>query len=296
MTQNPLSPADFAAIPPDYTGFKVMLMGPTGTGKSYSVGTLVDMGLEVFYLALEPGLESVIGYFTDPTPMGQGLASPPPNFHWHYIKANVQKFDQMKKTAGDIGKFDLSAIAKMRDPDRGKNNQMVQVYTVLNDFIDQRDGKSYGPVDDFKQNAVLVIDGLSALARIAMEMVTGAKPVRDKPDYGISQGNLMNLLLKLTSGCHCHFVLIAHVSREVDEIMGGIKLMPNVIGKAILADLTQPFSDVILTARETTKFYWDTANSQADLKTRNLPISSRLEPDFAQILGRWYSRAASLKG
>ena len=295
MTQV-LTPSDFAAVPEDYTGFKVMLMGPTGTGKTYSIGTLAQTGLETFYIGLEPGLESLIGFFTDPAPQGLGLPAPPPNFHYNYIKANTQKFDQMKKTAENIGKFDLSAIAKMRDPDRAKNNQMTQVYTVLNDFVDQRDGKHYGPVDDFKQNCVVVIDGLSALARIAMEMVTGSKPVRDKPDYGISQGNLMNLLLKLTSGCYCHFVLIAHVSREVDEVMGGVKLMPNVIGKAILADLTQPFSDVILATRETEKYFWDTANSQADLKTRNLPVSSRIAPDFGQILLRWYSRAASLKG
>lgn len=285
---------DFSKVPPDYTGFKTLLMGPTGTGKTFSIGTLVDCGLEVFYLSMEPGLESLVGYFTDPKPFGLGLASPPPNLHYHYLKANTQKFSQMQKTSENIGKFDLSAIAKMRDPDRAQNNQMQRVYEVLNDFPDQRDGKKYGSVDTFKQNAVVVLDGLSALSRIAMEMVTGSKPVRDKPDYGIAQGNLMNLILKLCSGCQCHVVLLAHVNREVDEIMGGVKLFPNTIGKAILSDLTQPFSDVILSQRETTKFYWDTANTQADLKTRNLPISSRIDPDFELILGKWYSRAISM--
>lgn len=289
----PLFPLPVEKFTPDYLGFKTLLMGPSGTGKTYSIGTLVDAGLEVFYLALEPGVETLVGYFIDPPPRGKGLDSLPLNFHFANIKANTQKFGEMKKTAGDIGRFDLSALAKMRDPNRAANNQMVAVYEMLNNFIDAKDGKAYGPVDDFSQNCVVVIDGLSALSRIAMEMVTGAKPMRDKPDYGIAQNNLMNLLLKLTSGCLCHFVLIAHVNREVDEILGGIKLFPNTIGKAILSDITQPFSDVILTVRENDKWFWDTANSQADLKTRNLPIGSKLPADFSQIAERWIKRAVA---
>jgi hypothetical protein len=282
-----------ANVPPEYTGFKSMIIGPTGTGKTRSIGTLVDLGLEVFYIALEPGLETLVGYFTDPKPEGQGLDTLPPNFHWHIIKANTQKFKEMKATAENIGKFDLSAIAKMRDPNRAANNQMLPLYECLNDFTDQRDGKKYGPVDSMGQNCVVVIDGLSALCRIAMEMVTGAKPVRDKPDYGIYAGNVSNLLLKLTSGCVCHFVILAHVDREVDEVMGGVKLFPSVLGNSLRANLTQPFSDVILATRETSKFFWDTANTQADLKTRNLPISSRIEPNFDQIFLRWAGRASA---
>lgn len=282
-----------AKVPKTYTGFKTMIMGPTGTGKTRSIGTLVDLGLEVFYIALEPGLETLVGYFTDPKPDGQGLEKLPPNFHWHIIKANTQQFSQMKATADNIGKFDLSAIAKMRDPNRASNNQMLPLYECLNDFTDQRDGKKYGPVDSFSQNSVIVIDGLSALCRIAMEMVTGAKPVRDKPDYGIYAGNVSNLLLKLTSGCVCHFVILAHVDREVDEVMGGVKLFPFVLGNSLRANLTQPFSDVILATRETSKFFWDTANSQADLKTRNLPLSSRIDPNFDKIFLRWLSRASA---
>jgi hypothetical protein len=271
-------------------------MGPTGTGKTYSIGTLVMAGLEVFYMGLEPGLESLIGFFTDPEPYGLGMDKPPANFHWTYIKANTQSFKQMKATASDIGKYDLSAITKMRDPNRAANNQMVSVYETLNNFVDTRDGKSYGSADDMPQNCVIVIDGLSALCRIAMEMITGAKPVRDKPDYGIYAGNVSSLLLKLCSGCRCHFVLLAHVDREADEIMGGIKLSPSILGSSLRSNLTQPFSDVILATRETSKYYWDTANSQADLKTRNLPISSRLEPDFKQIFTRWVTRARSSGG
>jgi len=273
-----------------YPGVNIILEGPTGTGKTFSIGTLVDSGLEVFYFALEPGLESLVGYYTDQhKPL-------PENLHWHYIQPRTKGFPQMKATADNIGKFDLSGLTKMRDIHRGTNNPMLEVYSVLNNFTDQKDGKEYGSVDSWDTSRVLVIDGLSALSRLCMEMVTGDKPVKDKPDYGIAQGNLMGLIHKLTSGCACHFVLIAHVNREVDDILGGVKLFPNTIGKAILSDIQQPFSDVILSVREGDKFFWDTANSQADLKTRNLPIQSKLPADFRPIIDKWTMRRNAAGG
>ena len=67
-------------------GFNVMLMGPAGSGKTHAIGTLVDAGLEVFYLALEPGLESLLGYWTD---RGKPI---PDNLHWHTLKAPDTSF------------------------------------------------------------------------------------------------------------------------------------------------------------------------------------------------------------
>jgi hypothetical protein len=84
---------------------------------------------------------------------------------------------------------------------------------------------------------------------------------------------------------------MAHVEREVDQILGGNKISVAVPGKAIGATILQPFSDVILSSREVDKFFWDTANSQADVKTRNLPIRSKITADFGQIYETWKSRA-----
>jgi hypothetical protein len=74
--------------------------------------------------------------------------------------------------------------------------------------------------------------------------------------------------------------------------MGGIKLMVSSLGKAITSQIPQPFSDVILSAREGDKFYWDTANSLADVKTRNLSIASKLPASFEPIWLRWEERRA----
>jgi hypothetical protein len=54
------------------------------------------------------------------------------------------------------------------------------------------------------------------------------------------------------------------------------------------------FSDVILSYREGTKFFWSTANPQADLKARNLPIADGLSQDFTAIIEKWKSRGGSM--
>ena len=271
-------------LPPSkYPGVNILLMGPSGTGKTFSISTIPE-DFEVFTLFLEPGLETLIGSYSD---NGKPL---PPNLHWHYLQPKVQGFDQLKAAADNIGKFDLAALTKIKDIRRSQANQLLDVYTILNDFPDQRTGKSFGPVDSWGSNRILVIDSLSALNRIAMDAVVGTKPVKDMAEWGIAQNQIMSLLHKLTSGCNCHFILIAHVEREVDQVMGGVKLMVSSLGKAITSQIPQPFSDVILATREGDKFYWDTANSLADVKTRNLPIASKLPATYEPILTKWSTR------
>ena len=198
--------------------------------------------------------------------------------------------------AEKVGKFDLKFLANYKDPKRADYNRFELIYSTLNNFTDQRTGQAFGAVDSWTNERVICIDGTTGLGDAAMEMMTGDKPVRDKPDYGVAQNNLMQLINKLTNGCVCHFVLIAHVDRLVDEVMGGVKLMPSTPGKAIQSIIAQPFSDVILTKREGATWYWDTADSSADLKTRNLPIQSKLPPDFAAIYKKWQSRRDAAVG
>lgn len=267
-----------------YPGFNVLLMGPSGTGKTRAISTLVSTGLKVRALFLEPGLETLIGVYSD---AGKPI---PENLAWHYIQPKTLGFDALKSTAELVGKFDLKALASMKDAKRSENNQAVEVYTQLNDFHDQRTGKKLGSADSWGTDTVLVVDSLSALNRIFMDMVVGTKPVRDQADWQVAQNNLMNIIHKLTSGCMCHFVLIAHVERLVDEVLGGVKLMPQTLGKAVAPQLPQPFSDVILSAREAGQWVWDTASTQADVKTRNLTIGSKLPPDFGPIYNKWLAR------
>lgn len=276
------------AVKSTLPGFNVLLMGPAGSGKTHSIKTLVDSGVEVFYLMLEPGLESLLGAWTD---AGKEV---PENLHWHQLKAPAASFTDLIDSATKINQLSLDGLAKMQDPNRSKHNQFIELLNALNNFPCDRTGQKFGPVNNWGTNRALVIDGMTGLNRAALSLVVGGKPVKSQSDWGIAQDQVEKIVRMLCDGCPCHFVLIAHVERETDQVLGGIKLTVSTLGKALAPKIPAMFSDVILTVREGTKWSWDTGNSQADVKARNIPFKAGLEPSFKQIVDKWKSRGGVL--
>ena len=270
--------------PPTLPGFNVLLMGPSGTGKTHSIGTLVDTGVDVYYLALESGMESLLGYWTD-----RGLPIPD-NLHWHKLAAPTADLTQMIANAKNINMLNLDSLAKMVDPNKSKHNQFISLLEALNNFPDDRTGEKHGPVNEWDQSRVLAIDGATGISNCAMSLVIGGKAVRNQSDWGIAQDQVEKIVRMLCDNCKCHFILLAHVERETDAVLGGVKLMVSTLGKALAPKFPSMFSDVILTARQADKWSWDTASAMADVKTRNLPIKSDNPPTFRPILSKWISR------
>jgi hypothetical protein len=273
-------------LAPPFTlpGVNVLLMGPSGTGKTYSIGTLVDLGVEVFYLALESGMESLLGYWTD---NGKEV---PSNLHWHKVSAPTASFTDMIANAKNINMLNLDSLAKMSDPNKSKHNQFISLLEALNNFPDDRTGEKYGPVNSWDQSRVLVVDGATGISQCAMALVVGGKAVRNQSDWGIAQDQVEKLVRMLCDNCACHFILLAHVERETDAILGGVKLMVSTLGKALAPKLPAMFSDVILAERTGDKWAWNTASAMADIKTRNLPIKSDNPPSFKAIFEKWLAR------
>jgi hypothetical protein len=259
-------------------------MGPAGTGKTTAIGTLVDAGIETFYMGLEPGLESLLGYWTD---KGKPV---PANLHWHVLEAPKASFADFLESATKVNTMNLESLAKMADPKRSNHNQFLKLIMTVNDFPDDRTGQKFGCVDTWGPDRAFVVDGLAGLSRAAMSLVVGGKPVRSQMDWGIAQDQVEKIIRMWTDNCRCHFVLIAHVERETDAVLGGVKIMVSALGKALAPKLNPMFSDVILTVREGTKFSWDTGSTMADVKTRNLPIAQGLAADFGKIISKWKSR------
>ena len=274
---------------PTLAGTNVLLMGPAGTGKTHSIGTLVDTGIEVFYLGLESGIESLFGYWRD---SGKEI---PSNLHWHILEAPTASFLELIDNAKKVNTLSFKSLAGVQDPHRSKYNQFISVLSNLNDFVDDRDGQSYGAFNEWDTSKVLVMDGLTGLNNASMSMVIGGKPVKNQAEWGIAQDQIYRLLDLLTASCKAHFVLISHVVRETDAILGGVKLTISTLGKALGPTIPPMFSDVILTVREGSSFYWDVANSTADVKSRNLPLQGKLKPDFGQILKTWEKRGGIYK-
>lgn len=273
-------------LTPPFTlpGFNVLLMGPSGTGKTHSIGTLVDLGIDVFYLALESGMESLLGYWTD---KGKPI---PDNLHWHKVAAPNASFSDMIQNAKNINMLNLDSLAKMTDPNKSKHNQFVALLEALNNFPDDRTGEKFGPVNLWDQSRVLVIDGATGISQCAMALVVGGKAVRNQSDWGIAQDQVEKLVRMLCDNCPCHFILLSHVERETDAVLGGVKLMVSTLGKALAPKFPAMFSDVILTERSGDKWTWNTSSAMADVKTRNLPMKADNQPDFKLIVEKWLSR------
>lgn len=272
-------------------GPKIALMGESGTGKTHAIGTLVDWcashGKDVFVLFTENGQETLSGYWKD-----RNLPIPS-NLYWSTVVTRSLGLKDLMDAADKVGKLSYEAVTKLSDPNRSANNSFLKILGACSNFKDDRTGKEFGPVDSFTLDQVFVMDSLSETANSCMKMVIGNKPTAALPDYGVAQNNLMNFLRLLTQGCVCPFAMTAHVSREKDEISGATKITIQAIGSAISSQIPPLFSDVILTTRESDKFYWDTAAFGAATKTRSLGYRSKINPDFGQIMDVWVKRSAA---
>lgn len=270
-------------------GVNVLLEGPPGSGKTYALGTLVSSfpSLECFYIGLESGIESLFAYWED------RKVAPPSNLHWHMLNllpSGGGGFGKMADTANQIANSTYAALCKIQDMTRGQNNPYERFLRVMNSFDDQRTGKNFGPVDSWGPDRCIILDALTGLGNFIMAMQVGIKPVRDKPDYGVVQEQMERFLRYTCDACKCHFVLLAHIDREVDEVMGGTKITTSAPGQKLGPKLPSLFSDTILTQRQGKVWDWSTAYPMADLKSRNLPVADKISPDFKAIIDKWQAR------
>lgn len=259
-------------------GVNEMLCGTSGSGKTHAIRTLVEAGLEVFVLFTEPGMEVLADI-------------PKEKLHWHYIAPASPDFEDMISSATKINTMSFEAITKLPDINKRKYDEFIQVLVTLSNFKDDRTGASFGPVDSWDSSRVLVVDSLTGLSLMAMNLVTGSKPVKSLADWGVAIDNLERLITKLCVDTKCHFVLISHLERETDEVTGGTSLMASTLGRKLAPKLPRYFSDVIHVVRKADKFVWSTVTSNVDLKARNIALADNLPPSFGPIIANWRKNA-----
>lgn len=262
-------------------GLRTMLLGTTGVGKTYSLGTLADLGLNIRILFTEPGMETIAQYFKD---RGKPV---PDNVQWKYIAPAAPSWDAMIQSATKINQLSFKALAELSDINKKEYDEFIRILSALANFVSDRDGRSYGAADSWGTDTVLVVDSLSGLSMAAMNLVTGSKPVKSMADWGVAISNLEFLLTKLTTALQCHFVLTSHLERETDEVTGGTTLMASTLGKKLAPKIPRFFSDVIHCKREGNTFCWATDTTNTDLKARNLPIKGNLSASFVQLIDSW---------
>lgn len=249
-----------------------LIVGPIGTGKTHSLRTLVeDCGKELFVIATEPGIETILGDL------------PKDKCHWQYIPQAKTSWQVLIENAEDLNAYALDVLAKRPSKNKNKYLQFLQVLNALANFTDDRTGEVFGPVDDFGTERAVALDGMSGLSTMAMDLVVGAKPVKTQPEWGAAMDNLDRLNKKLTADMQCTFVLISHIDREKDELTGGTSLKVSTLGQKLAPEIPKPYDEVILSVRSGDKFTWSTTTSGVDLKTRLLPWKEGLPPTFKQL-------------
>jgi len=255
-------------------GFKVLLMGASGCGKTFSIRSLVEAGLEVFVIATEPGIQSVLGDI------------PKEKLHWHYIKPAAPSFDDLIANAKKINTMSFESLTKSTF-DKQKYSQFLELLGACANFKCDRTGEDYGSVDEWGTDRVLVVDSLSGVNIMAMDLVVGAKPVNAPGDCGVAMDNLERLINRWCTGLDCHFVLTSHLEREKDEVTGGISLMTSTLGQKLAPKVPRFFDDVLQAKRTGKTWMWSSIAPNVDLKTRHLELDDKMNPSFKHILDAW---------
>lgn len=262
-------------------GINVLLIGDTGTGKTYSIRSLIRAGITPFCIFTEPGFE-VLGDV------------PAAQLHWHYIAPADVSWVTMMESAKKINQLSYESLTKLGDINKSKYDQFIELLSSLNNFRCDRDGQQYGDVCQWGTNRALVLDGMSGISIMALNLVVGSKPVKHQGDWGVAMDNLERLVQKLCTDTTCHFMLISHPEREIDEVAGGSKIMTATLGKKLAPKIPRFFSDVVLANREGNRFTWSTAAVGAVLKARNLPIADNLPPDFVPMIENWKKQGGEI--
>lgn len=252
--------------------YNILIAGQIGTGKTYSVRTLVEAGVETFVLATEPGAERILGDI----PCEKGL-------HLAYVPPATIDWETMIRNAQVINMSSMESLQKMIWPNRSDYNQWLLVLGMLANFKCNRCGNEFGAVDSWDEKRAIVLDGLSNLSKMSRHLTVGAKPIMTLPEWGVAQESIRWLVDKLCNDTKCNFVLFAHLEREKDELTGGTSRKVSTLGNKLAPDLVKPFDEVIMSKHENNKFVWSTAEGDAELKTRCLGWRSDIAPTFTQF-------------
>lgn len=281
-TPNPVpSPPNMAApvvaAPKGPPGTKTMVIGPPGAGKTTVLGTLpaCSPSLKSFTLFLEPSGMSMLHHIPDD------------RFHWKYIPASMAGWGALKNAANSVNTFTQKALQGLSNVDSDKYRQFIELIVALTNLTCDRCGRSFGNSEKLGTDWCLNLDSLSPLNDMAMDLVAGGKPFKSESDWGAGIDMEKKFLNMLTLGHRCHFVLLAHTSREVDPESKLEKIMPGALGRKFPQEIGRFFDDIPYAHITNGKFSWSTIVTGVDSKSRRLPLGKDFDPSFVPIFKKW---------
>lgn len=259
----------------------VLLQGASGAGKTSSIVTLMQCGVEVFVIGTEPGfVDSLIDRVRE-LKLDMNL------LHWTTVLPATEGFEALDEMVSKIGSLDFEGISKIKGIGKEKTRvPAIRFMSALKDFHDERTGTNFGSFTSWNDTRALVVDSLSGLSVIAWYLTVGNKPTGAPGEWNIAMNFIEALLMKINSDRRCYFVLTAHIEKEMDEISGVMRVMTSTLGRKLAPKIPRFFGEVVYATRTTEepKFRWSTIDRTADLKNRILPVGDKLEPSFVPIV------------
>lgn len=257
----------------------ILLLGEAGTGKTYSIPTLLASGLEVFVLVTEAnGVDTLLDSLRDKD-------LPIDKLHWHVVSPVAPGWGALSDMANTVSSMGYEDIQKIKSGvGKAHTRQFVQLLNAFRDFPCDRTGQCFGDVTTWDDSRVLVIDSLSGINSIAMDHTIGYKPSAHQGEWGVAMNLQEKLFLTLTNDCWCFLVTIGHVDKEMNEITGIQVITASALGRKNAPKLQKMFSEIVLAKRDRGTFRWSTSETNVAVKNRALPISDALEPNFTRIV------------
>lgn len=269
-------------------GFKELLIGDGGVGKTHVLRTLLAHGIQPYVLATEPGMRALAPCENTNCAICATTRTTVPagSIPYRYVEYNVGGIDLLIKQAGDVNTKNQSQLAKIEDGQRKDYFQFGDVLQLTKRFVDS-DGVDHGLVSEWNTDRAFVLDSSTELANMAMAMYVGRRPVYDKPDYQVAQRMVYNYIHLLTNSFKCHVIVLGHPDKVFNEAVGVTSMTLQTVGQKLSPQLPRKFDDVIIAKRNGDKFEWSTAEFNSEGKGRNLPTKTGLKPDFGQVVEAW---------
>lgn len=265
----------------------VLLLGEPGNGKTRALATLAahEHVEKFFYLYTDPGGdESLIDGFID-------LGIPISKLHMKYVAPAAEGFDVLRALATKINGLDYESIAKIKSGiDKSGHRQLYDLLDSLSGFECERTGENFGSADSWPDTYAIALDSLTGLNNIARDATVGAKPTLHQGEWGVAMGMEEKFIRKFVAGIKGPRVMTGHLDMTKDETTGRMTLMVSLLGNKLAPQVPHLFSDIVYAGRDGKDFKWSTADTRMALKSRNLPVDDKLEPDFGQIMDKWLSR------
>lgn len=270
---------------------RVLLLGDPGSGKTDSLTTIIEAGLELFVLITEPGgTESLLDAM-------HRRNLPVDKLHWAVVPPTAPGMAALRSMATTVKAMSYKDISEIK---QGVGKTEMRAFERLLDNIQNfhcdRTGKDFGDVTEWTGDRAFALDSMSGLNLIALSHTIGYKPSAHQGEWGIAMNLEEQLILKLTSDCRCLFAMTGHVDREFDTVIGTTRLAPAALGSKLGPRIPRFFSEVVRARREGTSFLWSTAEMDIALKNRALPVSSKLEPSFKPIIDVYRRRLTQSSG